>query len=189
MVQATKSPVVKSSTPVKSPVVTNIAAAENLGESLLHTWSEGLERFCAVQKELEDLFLQALEQQKDSWGKLNDDIARVEEEQRKLYEHFRESTKANLTSVFGPSAGKAVDQLYAQFDAASGQLQELTFKPYKEIVNLLSQSQDQFTQTIQNSIEQQQKIREEFKVQFKSTQQIYLDLYEKNTQLVFGLFR
>jgi hypothetical protein len=114
----------------KSPEVAKNLEVAKLSESLLNTWAEGLDRVCTNQKELEDRFLQAVENQKESWGKFNNEFC-------------------------------------SQIDVVSNQLQELTLKPYKESLSLFSQSQDQFKQSVQNSFEQQQKIREEFKNQIK----------------------
>ena len=46
-----------------------------------------------------------------------------------------------------------------------------------------------FKQQVQSGIEQQQKLREDVKSQIKSTQQLYIDFYEKNTKLVLSLFK
>ena len=66
--EAVKSPVV-----VKSPVLEQgPEVVANLGESLLNTWSESLDSVYATQKNLEDQFLQALENQvsqKELFGK------------------------------------------------------------------------------------------------------------------------
>ncbi len=194
MAQATKSPeAVKSSVVVKSPVLElSPEVVANLGESLLNTWSEGIDSVYAAQKKLEDQFLQALEDQKgqkELFGKLNEEIARVEGEQKKFYDNFRETTKQNLSKAFGQSAGNAVEQYFAQFDSVSNCLQDLAAKSYKESLNFVNQSQDQFKKTVQSSFEQQQKVREEYKNQIKSTQQLYVDFYEKNTKVFLSLFK
>ena len=194
MALATKSQeAVKSSVVVKNPVLEQgPEVVANLGESLLNTWSESLDIVYATQKKLEDQFLQALENQvgpKELFGKFNEEIARIEAEQKKFYDNFLESTKQNLSQVFGQSAGNAVEQYFAQFDSVRNYLQDLTAKSYKESLNFVSQSQDQFKQTVQSSIEQQQKIREEYKNQIKSTQELYLDFYEKNTKVFLSLFK
>ena len=93
MVQATKSPeAVKSSAVVKSPMLEQAPeVVANLGESLLNTWSESIDSVCEAQKKLEDQFLQALENQvsqKELFGKLNEEIARIEDEQKKFYNNF-----------------------------------------------------------------------------------------------------
>jgi hypothetical protein len=186
MAQTTKSPEAVK----KTEVVKNLAVANtNISDSLLNTWAEGLDRACIAQKELEDLILNALDNQKELWEQLSDNIFRIEAEQQKLFGDVRESIKSNLQSVFGPSASQLFDQFNSQVDLVNNQLQELTLNPYREGVNFFSQSQDQFKQTVQNGFEQQQKIREELVSQVKSTQQTYVNLYEENMKVVFGLFR
>ena len=59
----------------------------------------------------------------------------------------------------------------------------------KECLNFVRQSQEQFKQTVQSSFEQQQKIREEFKNQIKSAQQLFVDFYENNTKAFFNQFK
>ena len=191
MVQATKSPeAVKSSAVVKSPMLEQAPeVVANLGESLLNTWSESIDSVCEAQKKLEDQFLQALENQvsqKELFGKFNEEIARIEAEQKKFYNNFLESTKQNLSKAFGESQ---VEQYFAQFDGVSSFLQDLTAKSYKESLNFVTQSQEQFKETVQSSFEQQQKIREEFKNQFKTTQELYVDIFEKNTKAFLSLFK
>ena len=191
MAQATKSPeAVKSSVVVKSPMLEQAPeVVANLGESLLNTWSESIDNVCEAQKKLEDQFLQALENQvsqKELFGKLNEEIARIEDEQKKFYNNFLESTKQNLSKAFGESQ---VEQYFAQFDGVSNFLQDLTAKSYKESLNFVSQSQEQFKETVQSSFEQQQKIREEFKNQLKTTQELYVDIFEKNTKAFLSLFK
>jgi Polyhydroxyalkanoic acid inclusion protein (PhaP_Bmeg) len=168
---------------------TKNATAANLNETLLTSWSEGLERVFTAQTELEELVLQAIENQKESFGKLDGDIAKIQEEQRKLIEDIREQTKLNLQKVFGQSATKVFDQLNAQFDEVSNRVQDLTVQPYKEGVSLINQTQDQFKQSLKGGFEQQQKVREEFKNQIKTTQQLYFDFYEANSKIALGLFK
>ena len=113
----------------------------------------------------------------------------MEEEQKKLYDQFRESTKQNVAKVFGETAGNQVEQYFAQFDGVSNYLQDLNAQSTKECLNFVRQSQEQFKQTVQSSFEQQQKIREEFKNQIKTTQQLFVDFYENNTKVFFNQFK
>ena len=193
MAQATKSPeLVKSSVEVKKQVVEQSQeAVANLSESLLNTWSVSLENVYAAQKKLEEQFLQALNNQDGEkvLEKLNQDLARIEAEQKKFYDQFRESTKENVSKVFGHAAGNAVEQYFAQFDGVSSYLQDLTAQSSKECINAVRQSQDQFKQTVQSSLEQQQKIREELKGQIKTTQQLFVDFYENSTKVFFNQFK
>jgi hypothetical protein len=191
MAQATKSPeAVKSSVLVKTQVLEKgEEVVANVSESLINTWSEGLDRVCEAQKEAEELFLQNLDKQFESVGKFTEEIAKIEAEQKKFIENIRETTKGNLSSVFGPTAGSAFDQYCAQFDVLTKYVQDLAYLPVKEGQNLIAQSQEQLKQQVQTGIEQQQKLREDVKNQIKSTQQLYIDFYEKNTKLVLSLFK
>lgn len=164
-------------------------AVENVNETLLSSWSEGLDRVFTAQTELEELVLQAIENQKESFEKLDGDIAKIQEEQKKLIEDIREQTKINLQKTFGQAASKVFDQVNDQFDEISNQVQELSAKPYKESVSLLNQSQDQFKESLKGGFEQQQKVREEFKNQIKSTQKLYFDFYETNSKVALNLFK
>ncbi|MGO4889505.1 hypothetical protein ACJ2A9_17295 [Anaerobacillus sp. MEB173] len=201
MAQSTKSPeVVKnsevakglevaiSSRVVKSSEVPKSSETVNLSDSLLNTWAEGIDRVFTTQKELEDQFLQALDNQKELWEKFNENL-QIDEEQKKLFEDYRESAKLNLQSVFGQSASNVFDQFSSQIDLMNNHLQELTLKSYNESLSLFSQSQDQFKQFVQTGFEQQQKIREEYKNQMKSTQQNFFSLYEENMKLALSFFK
>jgi Mg2+ and Co2+ transporter CorA len=199
MAQATKSPetvkgteAVKTLVEVKSQVVEQSQeVVANLSETLLNTFSEGLESAYAAQKKLEDQFLEALNNQEIEkvLGKLSEDVARLEEEQKKFYDQFRESTKQNVAKVFGETAGNAVEQYFAQFDGVTNYLQDLNAQSTKECLNFVRQSQEQIKQTVQSNFEQQQKIRDEFKTQIKSAQQLLVDFYENNTKAFFNQFK
>ena len=193
MAQATKSPeLVKSSVEAKKQVVEHSQeAVANLSESLLNTWSVSLENVYAAQQKLEEQFLQALNNQEGEKAleKLNQELSRIEAEQKKFYDQFREATKENVSKVFGQSAGTAVEQYFAQFDGVSSYLQDLTAQSSKECINAVRQSQDQFKQTVQSSLEQQQKIREELKGQIQTTQQLFVDFYENSTKVFFNQFK
>lgn len=168
---------------------TKNAGAQALSDSLFINWVNGFDRVCIAQTELENLVLQAIENQKVTWEKLSGDINRIEEEQAKLLEDLRESTKLNIQKTFGPAASKFYEQFNAQFDEVSSRVRELTVKPYKEGFTLLNQTQDQYQQAVKSGIEQQQKLREDIADQVKSAQKVFSDLYESNTKLVLGMFK
>lgn len=161
----------------------------NLGDSLFSTWTNSLDRVCAAQKEAEDLLLQTLESQKETWEKVTSDITRIEEEQKKLTDELRESVKLNIQKVFGVQASKAFEQFNAQFDDVSNRVQQLTATPYKESLNLVNQTQDQFQQSLKSGIDQQQKFREDVTSQLKASQKVLIDLYQANSKLTLGLFK
>lgn len=194
MAQTTKNPETAKGTIVVTEVTKkregkNAEVVANLNESLLNTWSEGLDRAFAAQTDLENLFLQALDNQNGAWGVFNFDLSQIEEEQKKIYNSLRETAKSNLQALYGPTVSSTVDQFYTQVDTLTNQVQELTLRPYKEGLNLLTQSQEQFKQAIQSNFEQQQKVREEFKNQIKTTQQAFFNLYEENLKIALSFFK
>lgn len=166
----------------------NIGTAA-FSDSLFINWVNGFDRVCIAQTEVENLFLQALENQKETWEKLSGDINRIEEEQAKLLDELRESTKLNIQKAFGPAASKFYEQWNTQFDEVSTRVRELTVKPYKEGFNLLNQTQEQYQQAVKSGIGQQQKLREEIADQVKSAQKVISDLYETNAKMVLGMFK
>lgn len=161
----------------------------NLGDSLFNTWTNGLDMVYSSRKEAEQLLLQTFESQKETLEKVTDDFSRIEAEQKKLMLELRESIKENIQKVFGASASKAYEQWNAQFDEVSNRIQEITVIPYKESINILNQSQEQFQQVVQNNIDSQQKIREDLTVQLKAAQKVFNDIYESNSKLALGMFK
>ena len=160
-----------------------------LGNSIINTWTNGLDMVYSSRKEAEQLLLQTFESQKETLEKVTDDFSRIEAEQKKLIAELRETIKENIQKVFGASASKAYEEWNAQFDEVSNRIQEITVIPYKESINILNQSQEQFQQVVQKNIDSQQKIRENLTVQLEAAQKIFNDMYESNSKLALGLFK
>lgn len=161
----------------------------NLGDSFFNSWTNTLDSIYASRKELENLLLKALETQKQTLAKVTEDFSRIEEEQKKLIADLRESIKNNIQKVFGAQASKLYEEWNAQFDEIASRVQQLTVTPYRESLNLLNQSQEQFQESVKKGIDQQQKLRGDFADQIKATQKIFIDLFETNTKLALGLFK
>ena len=134
---------------------------------------------CKTQKELEDQFLRALEHQKELWEKFNNDNSRIEEEQKKLFKDFRESTKLNLQSVFGQPTNNVFDQFISQIDVVSNRLQELTLKPYRESLSLFSQSQDQFNNPFKIALNSNKKFVKNLKMKLSPLNKCILTYMKK----------
>lgn len=132
----------------------NNQAATNLGDSLLNSWTNSLNMIYASQKEVENLTFQAFGRQKDSWEKISDDMNRIEQEQKKIVEELREAGKKNIQTVYGEEASQSFEQLNERFDEVSNLVQQLTVTPYKESLNILNQSQEQYQESIKNRSEE-----------------------------------
>jgi len=161
----------------------------NFGESLVNIWTNSLDKVSASQKEVENLLLQAFTTQKESLEKISGDLGLIQEQQKKLITEVRDYVKQNVETVYGEQASQSFEKWNAQLDEINNRVQQLTSTPYKESINLLNQSKEQFQQSIKNSIEQQKKIREEALNQFKSAQKGFMDLFESNTKMAFNLFK
>ncbi|MEH7378622.1 hypothetical protein [Neobacillus drentensis] len=161
----------------------------NFGDSLLNIWTNSLDEVTDSQKEIENLLLQAFTTQKESLEKIAVGMDFIQEQQKKLIEDVRDYVKQNVDTVYGEQASQTFEKWYAQLDEINNRVQQLTSTPYKESLNLLNQSQEQFQQSIKNSIEQQRKIREEAVNQFKTAQKGFMDLFESNTKMAFNLFK
>ncbi|MBT2737252.1 hypothetical protein ACSU6B_06170 [Neobacillus sp. C211] len=161
----------------------------NFGESLLNIWTNSLDKVTDSQKEIENLLLQAFTTQKESLEKIAEGMDFIQEQQKKLIADVRDYVMQNVETVYGEQASQTFEKWYAQLDEINNRVQQLTSTPYKESLNLLNQSQEQFQQSIKNSIEQQRKIREEAVNQFKTAQKGFMDLFESNTKMAFNLFK
>ena len=161
----------------------------NFGESLVNIWTNSLDKVSVSQKEVENLLLQAFTTQKESLEKITGDLGLIQEQQKKLITEVRDYVKQNVETVYGEETTQSFEKWNAQLDEINNRVQQLSSTPYKESLNLLNQSQEQFQQSIKNSIEQQKKIREEALNQFKSAQKGFMDLFESNTKMAFNLFK
>jgi hypothetical protein len=161
----------------------------NFGESLVNIWTNSLDKVSASQKEVENLLLQACTTQKESLEKITGDLGLIQEQQKKLITEVRDYVKQNVETVYGEETSQSFEKWNAQLDEINNRVQQLSSTPYKESLNLLNQSQEQFQQSIKDSIEQQKKIREEALNQFKTAQKGFMDLFESNTKMAFNLFK
>jgi seryl-tRNA synthetase len=161
----------------------------NFGESLVNIWTNSLDKVSTSQKEVENLLLQAFTTQKESLEKITGDLGLIQEQQKKLITEVRDYVKQNVDTVYGEETSQSFEKWNAQLDEINNRVQQLSSTPYKESLNLLNQSQEQFQQSIKDSIEQQKKIREEALNQFKTAQKGFMDLFESNTKMAFNLFK
>src|SRR6476620_6238099 len=155
------------------------------GDSLLNSWNNSLNLIYAYQKEVENVSLQSLGYQKEVWEKLTSDFNKIEGEQKKLVDELRDVAKQNIQTVYGEEASVSFEKWNEHFDEVSSRVQQLTVTPIKESLNVLSQSQENFQESINKGVDQQQSIRQNFLNQIKTGQNGLIDLIESNTKLAF----
>lgn len=161
----------------------------NFGESLNNIWTNSLEKVTDSQKEIENLLLQAFTTQKESLEKITGDMNLIQDQQKNLIAEVRDYIKENIETVYGEETSQTFEKWNAELDELNNRVQQLTSSPYKESLYLLNQAQEQFQQSIKNSIELQKKTSEEALNQFKIAQKGFLDLFESNTKMAFNFFK
>jgi DNA anti-recombination protein RmuC len=135
----------------------------NFIDSFWDSWKSGLNFVYDSQMEMENLALQAFEHQKEAWEKVTGNIDRIEEEQKRLIKELRQHLIQNIQNVTGEESSKSFVQSNELLDEVISRVHQLTSTPFKANLNVLSQSQQHFQETIKTVIGHQQKNREELK--------------------------
>ena len=161
----------------------------SITQTFLNNWANSLDQVFTSHKGSEQLLIEAIQNQKETFEKVTTDITKIGEEQKKLYEELYELVNQNVQKAFGPAASKPLEQFNSQFEEVNSRIQALTEARYKEGLNLIIQSQDQLQELAKQGIEQQQKIREDVKNQIQETQKVFFNLFEANTKIPFSLFK
>jgi hypothetical protein len=159
------------------------------GDSLLNSWNNSLNLIYAYQKEVENVSLQSLGYQKEVWEKLTNDFNKIEGEQKKLVDELRDVAKQNIQTVYGEEASVSFEKWNEHFDEVSSRVQQLTVTPIKESLNVLSQSQENFQESINKGVDQQQNLRQNFLKQFKTAQTGFINLIESNSKLALSFYK
>lgn len=159
------------------------------GDSLLNSWNNSLNLIYAYQQEVENVSLKSLGYQKEVFEKVTNDFNRIEGEQKKLVDELRDVAKQNIQTVYGEEASGSFERWNEHLDEVSSRVQQLTVTPIKESINVLNQSQENFQESIKKSVDQQQKIRQNFLTQIKTAQKGFIDLIESNTKLALSFYK
>lgn len=158
-------------------------------ETFPNNWANSLDRIFNAYNESENILLDALESQRDTWEKLTGDLSQISEEQKKLYEKLQELAVLNIKNVFGPEASKSLEQGISQFVEVNNKIQQIAEAPIKEGLNFMNQAQDQFQQFARESVAQQQKVREDIKNEIKSATNMFIEIYEANIKASLAFFK
>jgi hypothetical protein len=180
---------------VNKKIQSNDQSNFNFIDSFWDSWKSGLNFVYDSQKEVENLALQAFDHQKEAWDKVTVNIDRIEEEQKRLINELRQYFNQNNQYVGGEESSKFFVQSNDRLDEVISRVQQLTSAPVKANLNVLSQSQLHFQETIKTAIDHQQKNREELKPllenflnQVKPTQKGVLNAFENNTKAALSMY-
>ena len=160
----------------------------NFYDSLLNSWNNSLNMIYTYQKEGETMSLQSFGYQ-EVLDKVTSDLNKIEGEQKKLVDEIRNVTKQNIQTIYGEEASGSFEKWNEQFDKISSSAQQLTVAPFKESLNILHQSQENFQESIKKTVNQQQSIFQNFPNQIKTGQKGLIDLIESNTKVAFSFYK
>lgn len=170
-------------------MVNNNSKQEAINHSLFETLNASFDNVCTTQSKIEELFLQALENQKSTWEKTTENLTKIEEEQKDFLNELRESSQANTEKLLGAQVTDTYKQWTEQLDEVANRVQQLAATPYKESLNYLNQSNEQFHLSVKDGIDHQQKIRQDLADHLKETNKMMNDLYETNSKMALSLFK
>ncbi|MGM0875736.1 MAG: hypothetical protein ACQEWV_13275 [Bacillota bacterium] len=161
----------------------------NSGDSLMKSLTNSLQMIYPSTNEVENVSLQAFEYQKEVLEKVTEDINRIEQEQKKLVGELREVAKQNIQTIYGEEASGSFEKWNEHYDEVSSLLQQLTVTPFKEGLNILNQSQEQFQESVKKGIDQQQNLRFNVLNQINTSQKGFIDLIESNTKRALSFYK
>jgi hypothetical protein len=161
----------------------------NFYDSLLNSWNNSLNMIYTYQKEGETVSLQSFGYQKEVVDKVTGDLNKFEGEQKKLVDELRDVAKQNIQTFYGEEASGSFEKWNEHFDEVSSRTRQLTMIPFKESLNILNQSQENFQESLKKTVNQQQSIRQNFLNQIKTGQKGLIDLIESNTKLAFSFYK
>jgi uncharacterized protein YjbJ (UPF0337 family) len=173
----------------KKEQLNNQESINNFGDYLLNNLNNSLNMVFTYQKEVENVSLQSFGYQKEVLDKVTGDLTKIEGEQKKLVGELRDVAKQNIQTVYGEDASGSFEKWNEQFDEVTIRVQQLTVTPFKESLNILSQSQENFQESVKKTVSQQQSIRENFLNQIKTGQKGMIDLIESNAKLAFSFYK
>ena len=153
----------------------NIQDFINFDDSLLNSWNSGLNMVYTYQKEALD--------------KVTGEFNKIEGEQKKLVGELRDAAKQNIQTVYGEEASASFEKWNKYFDEVSDRTRQLTVAPFKEGLNILNQSQENFQDLIKQMVNQQQSVPQNFLNQIKTGQKELMDLVESNAKLAFSFYK
>ena len=161
----------------------------NFDDSLLNSWNNSLNMIYTYQKEFETVSLQSFGYQKEVLDKVTGELNKIESEQKKLADELRDVAKQNIQTVYGEEASGSFEKWNEHFDEVSSCARQLTMTPFKESLNILHQSQENFQESIKKTVNQQQSIHQNFLNQMKIGQKGLIDLIESNTKVAFSFYK
>jgi hypothetical protein len=153
-------------------------------------WFNSFKTFQSFQKGIEEKSLQAFESQKELFQATHEQLAKFEEESKKLTAEWNANLQEVLKKSLPDFAVKNFTEWTNKFEEVEQKVEALAFNPSQKTIDALSKSQAQLETALREAIEQQQNNRAEvvnaiggYVDQLKETQNSVLKPFELNNAL------
>ncbi|MCQ6279669.1 hypothetical protein [Bacillus sp. EB600] len=154
-------------------------------------WFNSFKTFQSFQKGIEEKSLQALESQKELFQATREQLAKFEEESKKLTAEWNANLQEVLKKSLPDFAVQNLAEWTKKFEEVEQKVEALAFSPSQKTIDALSKSQAQLETALREAIEQQQNNRAEvvnaiggYVDQLKETQNSVLKPFELNNALL-----
>ncbi|WP_374723567.1 hypothetical protein [Calidifontibacillus erzurumensis] len=146
-------------------------------------WDEGLNQLYNSQKQIENLFLQTFNQQKNSWELNFKLIESYSKELKSLIEKYQSKVFAALENYQQEDKkNESLQNIQKQLENLIERISELSLTPQNAIKQIMSQNLAHIEKNIEELIEQQQKNRAEMKAMISEVSQEMKKVVEKITE-------
>ncbi|WP_186670979.1 hypothetical protein [Sporosarcina sp. BP05] len=133
----------------------------NAIDSIWDGWLNSFKTLQGFQAEIDEKSLQAIDNQKEMLNSTRGILSKIEEEANKKTEELKTSLQNTMNTIEKEQVGSAVSTWMNQIEDINNSVQALSWAPNKAMLDLFSQSQDQFQTSVKEALSQQQQARSE----------------------------
>lgn len=130
-------------------------------DSIWDGWLNSFKTLQGFQTEIDEKSLQAIDNHKEMLNSTRGILSKIEEEANKKTEELKTSLQNTMNTIGKEQVGSAVSIWMNQIEDINNSVQALSWAPNKAMLDLFSQSQDQFQTSVKEALDQQQQARSE----------------------------
>ncbi|GGE71055.1 polyhydroxyalkanoic acid inclusion protein PhaP [Priestia taiwanensis] len=166
---------------------------KNVYDTMWNNWFNAVKALNTAGKQVEELTLDTLSLQQENWKRLATGIDALEQETKQSLKEANTQMVDYLKQFTGDTNSTQLEEWNTKWLHYFEELHQLTHAPVKTMTTTLTQSQEQFTETLKQLVSQQEKNREEFQKQFdtfltdvKKAQKDLVAQFEEQTKQYAG---
>ncbi|HHY74814.1 MAG TPA: hypothetical protein GX497_16620 [Bacillus bacterium] len=145
-------------------------------------WDEGVTQIYSGQKQIENFFLQAINQQKNTtelYFKLLDSYAK---ECKELTEKFQAKAYSTVEKYQEESKNESLQNIHTQLEDVIERISKISLTPQNALKQWMSQNLSQIEKSIDELFQQQEKNRSELKTMISEISKEMKNVVEKMTE-------